>query len=254
MNDDLQRNLDLAAEQESKRLTTKIEQVRKFLGDCDEDQLRFLRSVFSNGVSHDAPKQELVGRKILSAPRITVPEYGPITDRGTPRQRAWGVLFPAVEQAIGTMDDITSVRVYDYLKVANFKFSTDRPVSSIAAVLRKLKADGVLRESEPWKGGSRPVVFRKVSGTKRRNAREHSNEGSLTKEVKRHISRLSGSFTTSAIVEMLRKDGYKFSAASPVVAVNGVFGRLLKGDEIRFLTKGLGKIGHLYERTAKWRD
>jgi hypothetical protein len=255
VNEDLQRSIDQAVEQERKRLI-KIEQVRKFLSDCDEDQIQFLNSVFRNGGGHSMSKGELPGRKILTIPLITIPDYGPITDRGTPRQRAWGILFPAVEQAIQGMEEISSTGVYTLLKAGNFNFSTERPVSSIAAVLRTLKSDGVLEVSPSWKRGSRPVFFRKKKsyvgqthlGSRRAAA------GSLTDEAMKCISTEPEEFTTRGIVKALRNGGFKFVAKSPTVAVNGVFSRLMELGKIRIVKKGIGQVGHSYARTAKWKD
>jgi hypothetical protein len=253
MNEDLQRSLDRAVEEERKRLA-KFERIRSFISACDKDELELLSSVFSNGVAHDVAEEELPGRKIFKVPTITVPDYGPTTDRGTPRQREWGVLFPAVEQAIEGMDEISSTGVYTVLKAAKFRFSTERPVPSIAAILRTLKSEGRLDLSPTWKKGSRPVFFikRRSNVAKRHLGSVRAAEGSLTAEVKKHIASLSDHFTTGRIVEMLQRDGFKFAARSPTVAVNGVFGRLIRRDEIRIVKKGIGGTGHLYERTAKW--
>jgi hypothetical protein len=255
MNDDLQRNLDQAVEEERKRLA-KFERIRSFISGCDKDELELLSSVFRNGVSHDAIEEELPGpgRRVFKVPTITIPDYGPTTDRGTPRQREWGVLFPAVEQAIEAMDEISSTGVYTVLKAAKFRFSTKHPVSSIAAILRTLKSEGRLDLSPTWKKGSRPVFFtkRRSDGAKKHLGSVRARAGSLTAEVKKHISSVSDSFTTGRIVEMLQREGFKFAAKSPTVAVNGVFGRLIRRDEIRIVKKGIGGTGHLYERTAKW--
>src|SRR5260370_5216255 len=248
---DVQRNLDKAVQQERERLAqieqahlAKIKQVEEFLTNCDEEQLRFLGGVFSNGVGHYSKASE-TGIKVRNF------------DGGT-RQRSWNVLLPAVEQAIETMDEISSTGIYESLKAAKFVFSTERAVSSIAAILRKLKFDGVLKEAPSWKRGTRPIVYKKQPHALKILAqRERSNvnpPGSLSSEVRRIIATLPSTFTTVRIIEMLRRDGFKFDTDTPGSSVNGVFTRLMKRGEIRIVSHGIGRGAHTYERTEKWRD
>jgi hypothetical protein len=244
---DLQRSIDRALEPDRTRLADK-EKVREFLKNCNEDQLDFLRTIF-NGASWQCE---------TSHPRPNVPELSPMTTRGTPRLRSWGVLFPAVARIIGTMDEISSPKIHDALKSDNFKFTTNRSVSSIAAILRRLESEGVIKESPSWKKNTRPVVYKKEPNAARKLAQmlapnnTPNRPGSLTGEVKSLISKIDGGFTSVGIVDALKRRGFEFDTDSPGASVNGVLARLQKREEIKVIDKS--KFPYEYERAARWRN
>jgi hypothetical protein len=250
--DYVQHNLVRIVERQHERLKKKVERLQAFFNSCDEEDLALARGALCDGAQHDQTGEELKLEK--PTPAIRVPEFGPTTYRGTPRKRTWGVLFPAIVQVIETMDgEITSPRIHDALKAEDFKFSTERAVSSIAAVLRKIEFDGALKKVS--KGNARPVAYRKdPRGLKALALKKRSVNppGSLAAEVIRAISSVPVPFTTVQVIEKLKRGGFTFGTESPGSSVNAVFARLVKRDQIRLLSKGIGPRASTYERTAMW--
>ena len=242
--------MERAVELERTRLA-KIERVREFVNSCDGDQLRFLGEIFGSAVDHD-PKR--APPKSEPTPAIKGPESGSTAGRGEPKRR-WGVLFPAIVKVIEGMDEVTSVNVREALRASNFKFSSARAVSSIASVLRQLEFEGALREVS--KPEARPVVYKKdvraLKATVQRK-RISNTGGKLASEVIRTISNAPVPFTTGQIIEKLRRGGFKFDTETPGASINAVFARLVKRDQIRILSKGIGPRPSTYERTATWSE
>jgi hypothetical protein len=131
-----------------------------------EEMTAYLRSM-----SEEFPSRERIAVKgatknshITNLSPIKGPTCGPTTHRGTPRQRLGNVMLPLIEQAIETMEEITSPAVYEYLKERKFEFAArtkNRAISSIAAALRKKRDEGTLEVLRAGFGHT-PVVFGKV--------------------------------------------------------------------------------------------
>jgi len=137
--------------------TMAFQKVAKNLALCKPDELALIKALLIKASKQACPSQQdtqthnaSVRQKHIS-PALTV--------QGTERQRAWGLLQPAVEAAIRNMEEISSIAVYKKLKEEEFPFATDRAISSIAKVLRILAERGVL--IRVTKGHGRiPVTFK----------------------------------------------------------------------------------------------
>lgn len=62
------------------------------------------------------------------------------------------------------------------------------------------------------------------------------------------VSGMTGRFTASDIVDVMKEAGFTFAAHSPTIAVNGVLRRLVKSGGLTIAVKGSGRAGHQYER------
>jgi hypothetical protein len=173
---EIRREIEKAEKRETKIRAARYNKVREILSRCDEQDILLLCRILKargavpneNGtptsVEEIADDSKIVAQadaRFLGLPETTLRgPLGPVTQKGTPRERAWGVLFPAVEQALDEVKEITSLSIYEYLRERRYPFSTTRAVHSIAAVLRKMTKRGDLIQVTHGKG-QKPVLFRK---------------------------------------------------------------------------------------------
>jgi hypothetical protein len=172
------RNLDLAEEQELRQIEktladrkTRHRVIRHFLEQCDESDLAYIAAALSRpggapskantvATANPDPNQWTVRQER----DIKFKEYPPITYRGTPRRRSWGVLGPAVLQAIDRVNVITAPAVFEWLNVNGFQFvgaNKNRNISSVSSFLRTLETQGELVVIGARGKGVRPVRYEK---------------------------------------------------------------------------------------------
>lgn len=162
------------AEQEDRRRLKDMEatlarqkRLRRFISTCNEDDIGYLASLVRSARNGSSGKPR---KQMKQFAGLAVPDYGPTTAKGTPRQRQWGVLRPAIDQAIAKLDHITSGAVYEYLRSGGFEFGAEtqpRSVSSIASYLRALEKQGTLVVKGPRGKGAKNIEFTKVKTAKR---------------------------------------------------------------------------------------
>jgi hypothetical protein len=178
---EIRREIEKAEKMEMKIRAARYNKVREILSRCDEQDILLLCRILKaggavpNGNATSVSEEKLADdskddSKIVAQtdarfqglPETTLRgPLGPMTRRGRPRERAWGVLFPAVEQALDEVKEITSISIYEYLTERRYPFSTDRPVHSIAAILRKMAKNGGILIQVTHGKGQKPVLFRK---------------------------------------------------------------------------------------------
>jgi hypothetical protein len=197
---DMQVILERLEEQEHRR----IQRISQFLDESDERDILILETLLTNrhnartNGTHSSRPSSKSGPKTAKAlngtgnlPGREARNFGPLTSKGTPRQRAWGVLRPAIEQAIKELDEISSIAIYHHLKRQQFPFAAARPVPSIAAFLRMLVDEGVIKEAHPG-SKKRPVVFvktRKEQGAKKGSKKRIRKRGRLsTRSSRRSVN------------------------------------------------------------------
>jgi hypothetical protein len=157
--------------EEVKAVLAQRKQIRRFLKGRSEEDLEYLKSLLlahtnARSVAEKSPTPARGKPPIKSGKRIRVPDYGPITSKGRPRVRQWGMLRPAIRQVIERLERITSVAVYEYLASSGFKFaspSRNQSVASVASYLRKLEANRELVVVGARGKGVHGVEFKKAS-------------------------------------------------------------------------------------------
>lgn len=170
---DMQLILGRLEEQEHRRM----QRISQFLDESDERDILILETLLTsrhnasmNGAHkpHAPSKTAAKTVKALNGagnvkklPGREGRNFGPLTSKGRPRQRVWGVLRPAIERAIEELDEISSIAIYHHLKRQKFQFAAARPVPSIAAFLRMLIDEGAIKEAHPG-SNKRPVVYVKA--------------------------------------------------------------------------------------------
>jgi hypothetical protein len=166
------------AEEEDRRKLEEVKaelaerkQIRRFVKQRSALGLEYLKSLLlahedARSVTERSPTPATGKPPIKRRKTIRVPDYGPMTSKGRPRVRQWGMLRPAIRQVIERLDRITSVAVYEYLASNEFKFaspSRNQSVASIASYLRKLEVNGELHVVGDRGKGVHGVEFKKTS-------------------------------------------------------------------------------------------
>jgi len=99
-----------------------------------------------------------------------------------------------------------------------------------------------------------PAKAKKAPRKARARSMEATNpikRGDVVTAASKALAGISGKFAASNALEAMEKNGFVFSAETPIVAVNGALRRLLKRGEIRLAEAGSGRKPHLYERVGR---
>ena len=102
--------------------------------------------------------------------------------------------------------------------------------------------EGVVTPNETTSGGAPEETQATATKTKR---------GDQRKAVLKSISEMLGRFSALDILEAMERGGFQFSAKSPIIAVNGVLRKLVKGGSLTVAVEGSGTKGHVYEREER---
>lgn len=81
------------------------------------------------------------------------------------------------------------------------------------------------------------------------NPRPGPRRGEQRNAVFRAMREISGRFTATDIVGVLKTNGFVFAAKSPSIAVNSILRKLVAKGELVVAVQGSGRAGNQYEQT-----